>query len=339
MNGSYRARAVAAIIAVAGVGLITGCTAKSPVSLAAATPSSTGTAPSAAPSVAPTPAASGPRAPLTGLAISAISGVRTVVVPIAIVKGGHGPAGIGSADIVGVDYAEQGTIRLLAAFQSLASTEAGPVGSLRPSDARLFAQTGAAIVEGGTPSGFLDVVKAAGLSYVSSSGSGFSKRGDRSYADITSVRSHLSGGAAPAPMFEYATAGQPVSGVGVKAVTAVTVEVSGHASIVWKYDSKSKMWGSSVNGTSVTTANLVILTTPYTTKFVHALKRNATFAEPQGTGAAEVIAGPQAISASWYKNNLIASLNMLGPDKTVPQLSPGRTWIFLIPKGSSVRVS
>ena len=263
-----------------------------------------------------------------------------MLVPIAVSRGGAGPAGLGSADLVGVDYAEQGTVRLIGVFQSRNASRAGPVTELRPSEARLFAQTGGAAAESGTPSGFLAVAKAIGLSYVSTSTSGvFSTHGGARYADVASLRSHVSKKTVTGPMFEYATAGQPVSGKSVKTASQVTVQVSGHATMTWHYDKTSKLWHSSINGTDVAAVNLVVLTTGYTTKFVHALKRNVTFAQPQGTGAAQVVAGPQSITASWFKKYPTSALNMLGPDQTVPQLTPGSTWIFMVPKGSSVRVS
>jgi hypothetical protein len=347
MSRAQRIRAAVTVISLAAVGLASGCSGKSPVSLTSgsgapysAAPTLSG-APSAPPSSSPAPAPDpGAAAPLTGAAVGAGNGERVVVVPILIRDGGRGPAGVGSADIVAVDYAEQGTIRLAAAFQSQNSDEVGPVTQLRPSETHLFAQTGAAIAESGTPSGFLDVAKSSGLSYVGTSTSGvYTDHTGQPYADTKALRAKAAKHAVTGPMFEYAGAGEPLSGSGISTISTVSITVSGHSTMTWHYTPTAKAWHTVINGTTVTTTNLVILTTGYTQKSVHALKRTVSFADPGGSGAARVIAGPQTVSAKWFKKNLGAALNMLGPDQAVPQLWPGRTWIYMIPAGSSVRVS
>jgi hypothetical protein len=159
------------------------------------------------------------------------------------------------------------------------------------------------------------------------------------YADTKKLRAKASKHTVTGPMFEYAGAGVPLSASNVTTISTVAISVKGHSTMTWHYTPTTKSWHTTINGTTVTTTNLIIMTTAYTSKSVHALKRTVTFANPNGSGAARIVAGPQTVSAKWFKKNLGAALNMLGPDQAVPQLWPGRTWIYMIPSGSSVRVS
>jgi hypothetical protein len=296
--------------------------------------------PSATASTPPAPAGPESVAPLTGLAGEL--GGPAVVVPIQIFSGSANPAGLSRADIVSVEFAEGGAYRLVAVYQSRLDSSVGPVTMVRPSDAKVFAQVRPVFAETGSPSGFLDVVHAAGLSYeVAEDGrTGFTVRGGRVYADTGA----LSRGAAktsfpPAAMFQYAAAGQPVSATGVSRASTMTVKIPGHDTVTWRWDATARQWRARVGGATAAATNVVAISVPYTTKEVSALKRTVSFANPLGTGKATIVAGPQSVRAVWTKNNFASGLNLLGPDQNVPYLMPGSTWILLMPSGSSVTIS
>ena len=78
----------------------------------------------------------------------------------------------------------------------------------------------------------------------------------------------------------------------------------GHAAITWTYDSATNTWHTRIGGVLMTTTNIVIITTAYTTKHVSALRKDLTFADPLGTGKATVVAGDSTISATLVQEEL-----------------------------------
>jgi hypothetical protein len=298
--------------------------------------------PSSAPPAPPSePPSTEPVSVLTGLASSA-SG-PAVVVPTLIDSGAPTPVGLDHADIASVEFAEGGSFRIVGIYSSRPDSSVGPVTMIRPSDAKVFGQTGAVFVQEGSPAGFLDTLHAAKLKYATAASgvTGFTAHGSNVYANTGEVSRSLSRGSLPpTAMFQYASSGQPVSGSGVATSEKMVVSVSGHAAITWVWNATANQWNATIGGAKASATNVVALTgVPYTKKLVSALKRNLAFADPLGSGPAKVAAGNQTITATWFKKAFASGLNLLGPDKTVAALMPGSTWILLMPAGSSVTIS
>ena len=140
-------------------------------------------------------------------------------------------------------------------------------------------------------------------------------------------------------MFQYAAGGQSVATSGVTTVATLAVRVPGHAAVTWTYQATSRLWTTTLFGTSVGATNVVVLTVPYTTKTVSALRRTVTFANPLGNGATRIVADDQSIAGTWSKRNFNSALNLLSADGHVPALAPGRTWVIMVPSGSAVNAS
>lgn len=336
-----RLRVVALLLATATTAVTAACSSASSKPTAVDQPLSTiSPSPTAGLHASPSPAAptnpaapSGPVEPLTGLPGTA--GGAVVVVPMNVTAGGSAPHGLAGADVVSVDFGEHGLFHLAAMFQSHSEAKVGPAAEIRPSDLRVILQSRALIAQSGSPSGFLDVAKSIGLTVRKPGESGFS--GD--YVDTSALRSGVKNPPKPAGIFQYGTPGQPVSVSSVSTARKVSVKVSGHSTITWTFDAAKKIWSARVGAVSVSTANIVIITSPYVTKHVSAMRRDVTFANPLGQGKASVFAGSQHIAATWYKKNILSALNFLGPDQDTPNLVPGSTWILLVPSKAKVTVS
>lgn len=325
---------VTALLAVGAVGACTS-TGEPPGSLLGPTPTLNTPPPSPTPSASATPPGV---ALLTGL-----PGVTTrpaVVVPIQISAGSRPALGLGDADIVSMEFSEAGALRLTGVFASAASTKVGPLTMVRPSDAKIFSQTNPVFTETGSPAGFVTTVTSDHLSLVSAKRgrAGFAATGNDYYVDTARVVASNSKRLSTS-MFQYAAGGQSVGTSGVTTVTKLAIRVPGHAAVTWTYRATSRLWTTKLFGTSVSATNVVVLTVAYTTRAVSALHRTVTFANPLGTGATRIVADDQSISGTWSKRNFNSALNLLSANGQVPALAPGRTWIIMVPSGSTVSTS
>ncbi len=329
------------VVAVALVAASASCSAHAADLGSAPTPS--GTASSAAPSSTPSAPVStapvGPIQPLTGLVGSATG--SAVAVPVDSMSGSPAPTGLESADIISVEFGEGSLLRLVSMFRSHPATRVGPVGMVRPSDAKFINEARPLIAQTGAPKGFIEQATAASLTVrsASSGAPGFSRAGNSEYVNVDALRSAAKATTPPLSMFSYASADRSISLSGVTAVTRVVIASPGHPTITWAYDSAQKLWKSTIGGAAVTTANLVILTTPYLTKHVSSLRKDLTFANPVGQGKGIMVSGGSKVAVSWDKRNPLLAMNFLGPDQNTPELTPGRTWIFLTPTGATVTTS
>jgi Protein of unknown function (DUF3048) N-terminal domain len=331
MTRRHRSRAVT--VAIVALVATAACSSPKPQQIVGTQPQASASA--AAPSPSPSPV-SEPLEPLTGLPGTATG--AAVVVPFDIAKGAPKPVGIADADIVSVEFSEQGTLRLVGIFQSKSPSKVGPVGAARPSDLKVVDTESAIIAQSGATIGTVETAKAFHVTIRSPgrSAPGFSSSGRSVYVNPTAVRG--TDKTAPPAMFEYST-GRPLSRVAVSTVHRVVIAAPGHTPLTWTLDATTKLWHTTIAGIVMTTPNLVILTTPYTTKYVSSEGRNLSFAAPLGSGKATVVASDGAIAASWYKKGFDGFLNMLGPDQDTPQLTAGTTWIMLAPTGSKVTTS
>jgi hypothetical protein len=329
----HRFRAVA--VAIVAVSSVAACSASTPTDLTGSNPlfsapPTASTAPSEVASAPPTPA------PLTGL--PGMAGGTAVAVPIEIGDGAPVPVGLADADMVSVEFGEQGSIHLVGIFQSKYPERVGPLAAARPSDLKLLNTLDPLIVQYGATSGVLDTAKSVHVAVRTAGGSsGFSSAGSRYYANVATLHSAIK--TTPTPFFEYADAGQALSRVDVGTVTKLVVSAPGHAPMTWTYDDAAHLWQSTVGGVRVATTNLVIMTMAYTTKHVSSLGRDLSFADPLGDGKAVVVSNDSMVAASWHKKSFDYALNLLGPDQDTPELAPGSTWILLAPTGSKVATS
>ena len=204
------------------------------------------------PPPSPTPAASA--TPADVALLTGLPGVTTrpaVVVPIRIAAGTGPAVGLGDADIVSMEFSEAGALRLTGVFASAASAKVGPLTMVRPSDAKIFSQTNPVFTETGSPAGFVTTVTSDHLSLVSAKRgrTGFTTHGNDYYVDTARVATSNSK-LLSTSMFQYAAGGQSVATSGVTTVTKLAVRVPGHTAVTWTYNATSRLWTTTLFGTS-----------------------------------------------------------------------------------------
>ncbi|GAA2353338.1 hypothetical protein Cme02nite_27480 [Catellatospora methionotrophica] len=289
----------------------------------------------------PSPDAVRPRAPLTGLETEeATKAKRAVIVPIEIGTGAAAPVGLDKADVVELEFAEGKLLRVAAVYQSTPADKVGPVAAVRPAEIKLLNQLQPYMVHNGTPKGWLDLLTLSKLAAVTpAKKTGFTTVSGRVYVNTGTLQA-----TAPAQqkllasLFQFGQPAEPVA-TGSTPATTIVVAAAGHTAVTWKFDATTRRWQTTLGGVPVAAANLILLTTPFNKKDVKALDREVLMADPVGKGAAQVFGAGQGAKATWAKEGFFSALNLLGPEQSVVRLSPGPSWILLLPSTAKVTVS
>jgi hypothetical protein len=292
-------------------------------------------------------------APLTGLPATGSSADRNR--PALFVKIENSPdarpqTGLESADVVYEVVAEGGITRFAAVFQSTDPGEVGPIRSVRGQDPDLAAPLkGLAVFAGGIPD-YVQQIRgvAQDLSTSSSLGEGPPFRRDPARRAPHNLYGETAGfwakaespyNEAPGKLFSYG--GAPA---GAPSATAVTVDFSPAATVSWRWDGSA--WRRSQAGRSFTVtgsgrigpANLVV-------QFVDV--RDTDVRDPAGnpvplstligSGDAEIFRNGQVIRGTWSKEDQDSRTRYsAGGDDLA--LTPGRTWVELVPRSRTVTV-
>lgn len=290
---------------------------------------------------AKTEGASGPPAPLTGLAAgSAVDAARPAVAVVV----GPGPRGLGSADVVFQEFSDP--VRYIAVFQSRRASGVRPVTSTQPTDSELLSVMHPLIAyHSGTPT----FVKILDRSKVTDVGFGNHPSAYTSDGVAVSTRAVLRsarGSGPPPPIFVFrgglAGAG-PFAATGVSHPASVRVSVPGRGTQLWTFDPHSGRWVLSSGGPKVAVANLIVQTVPYRHIVNTKAGLNVLSARVIGGGQAEVFSGSAAGSAAapgtWSKPHLQDVTNYYDKNSNPMAFQPGPTWVILAPRGTRVSTS
>ncbi|HEY8546965.1 MAG TPA: DUF3048 domain-containing protein [Acidimicrobiales bacterium] len=275
--------------------------------------------------------------------------------------GGRPQIGLGDADVVIEELVEGGLTRYLVVFHSHDPDEVGPVRSARSTDVELLAELGRPLFawSGANPT-FRALVEDADLVDV-----GFAAAPD-AYRRDADRRAPYNLVAAPAALREAADDGDddvgttppalfayrheddsagPV-GAGVEPASGYRASTLG-TTIEWTWDADagggSGAWrrtqdGSphvDADGDPVTAANVVVRTTEYRDSGV----RDSTGAVvPEavtvGEGDAWLLTAGQAVRGRWVKPSADAPTTFADLDGTPFALTPGVTWVEVLPAGT-----
>ncbi|WP_319459179.1 DUF3048 domain-containing protein [Micromonospora sp. RTP1Z1] len=296
--------------------------------------------PGAAATPAPSPTPSQPRAPLTGLPVSGapVAARQAVAVPIRVTPS-TAPAGLGSADLVYVEFAESDSLHVTAVFQSRDATKVGPVTEIRPSDIRSVGVLRPFVGYDGGPTGFLSQFEKSGLAGVTPADDG-----DKVFAsDYTSTaalwKAAPKGGQPPTPVLDYATAGSALAGRDLTPARELTVTVSGGPPMVWRYDEPKSLWVGKVGTATVTAASVIVLTMEYRTLDVrHPSLRSLPSANVFGEGAVVAVSGPSSAKGTWRKPGQEMVCNIADPAGDLLHPQPGNAWVIYAPSTAKVSV-
>lgn len=275
--------------------------------------------------------------PLTGLPADDPDAARRPVIAVAVRSGGSAsaPRGLDRADVVYVSFPAAGRQRSVALYQSRDSDAVGPVASVRPLDAALLRVVGSVLVHAGGSKGFLQQVENAGLPQWSTLTQPSSFERDDSgaaYADTADAR--RADGARKAPLGLLPLAPEPVTG---DAPDDVRLDIPGQPEVELRWDDEAAGWRGSVGDLRLAAANVLVQEVAGTDLVIPktggTTERNPDL---EDEGRATVLTGPRVGAGSWNRPGRGASLSYLWKDGTPVRLSPGTTWVLLVPRDTEV---
>jgi hypothetical protein len=269
------------------------------------------------------------------------------------IKIGNEPAarpqsGLDDADIVFEEPIEGAITRLLAVYQCRDSAKVGPVRSTRWIDDQLlpmFGHPAFAFAGGINPDE--DLVRAThlvDLNFTIASDA-FHRSTDRTapdnlFTNTAALWGKAGSGGPPSPVFSYSSA----AATG-RAVSSVTVAYSSYYSSGWRWESGTWVWyvngaaNPDASGSPVTVTNVVILDVrtvpgPYVEDSTgnHGV-RSITV----GSGRGLLLRGGTLVPITWSRSAADAPFVLRAGNATAT-LSPGRTWVMLVPVDDKVNV-
>jgi Protein of unknown function (DUF3048) N-terminal domain/Protein of unknown function (DUF3048) C-terminal domain len=292
-----------------------------------------------------------PIAPFTGLPDpSGVSLTRSsVAVKIENTPEARPQSGLDVADVVYEEVVDGGITRFWAVFNSNAPENIGPVRSVRAMDPQIVTPLGGVVAYSGGTEPNVAAIRATGLVWVdeNNAGDAFFREPTRSAPHNLFARSALlweRGGVPvpPVPLFQYVDTeqGQTFTGEPV---------TSFHANYELGYD-VSYVWDANAGGPGVGGwLRFQRTNEPFMAAALAPVQVNATnvivqfvpyegFGEGNliGTGEAWVFSNGQLVRGTWVKG-FIGSITEYKDANGAPiLLTPGRTWVELVPVGKTV---
>jgi len=291
---------------------------------------------------AKTERASGPPAPLTGLAAGSAADAARPAVAVVV---GPGPRGLGSADVVFQEFSAP--VRYIAVFQSRQPSGVRPVTSTQPTDSEVLSVMHPLIAyNGGTPT----FVKILDRSKVTDVGFGNHPSAYTGHGVAVSTRAVLRaarGNGPPPPIFVFGgglSGAGPFAATGVSHPASVRVSVPGSGTQSWTFDPHTGRWVLSSGGPKVAVANLVVQTVLYRHIVNTKAGLNVLSARVIGGGQALVFSGgaggsSAAAAGTWSKPHLQDVTNYYDKNSNPMAFQPGPTWVILAPRGTRVSAS
>lgn len=307
-----------------------------------ASPSPAGTGSATAQVGTATPAGSaGPDsvAPLTGLTVTAAVAQRPAV---AVDVSGSDPVGLGSADVVFVEMTSPP--RYLAVFQSNEPSTVGPVTSTRPTDGNALSVLHPLLGYDGGAGAFVSLLhgtKVIDAGYAGHVGLYSSGSGGVMVSTAALAAADKSDGPPP-QLFSYRAPGESLASAGESHPTSVQVDIPGHPTQQWNFDSRADRWVETAGGPRVSVANLVVEIVAFKTVYVsHRYGLTVPSARVLGTGQAVVFSGSApghgggtAATGIWRKPGPADVTDYLDAAEVPMNFEPGPTWIVLALTGT-----
>ena len=337
--GSWRRGTTASACGLAVVLLLAACGGSA---APAPSPSSVPPSPSATATVTPSPTPA-PVWPLTGLpAPSAADTARPALVVKIDNTGAAAPQlGLSAADLVVEELVEGGLTRLAVLYQSAVPPVAGPVRSVRTTDAGIALPAGGVLVASGGASRVLKALDEAGLTVLSGGGNGLSRDHDREapYNVMLDPAEALAGlpAGAGVPAGPYLPWG-PAPGGG-RPVAGVDVRFSGARTSSWTWN--DGLWV--LDGDRAASGDVF---GPATVLVLRVAVRDAGYEDPAGnpvpetvlvgSGVATLLTAGTAVECQWSKAAPAGPLLLTDAAGAPLHVPPGRVWIELVPDSGSV---
>lgn len=340
-----RTRAIAAVIAVIGLGLTAGCSGTG-------NPKPTVTeTPVVEPSKTDAPAPPDVDVwPLTGVHSGQIVERPAVAVKIENTAAARPQTGLNEADVVWETIIEFDVSRLLAVFHSNYPEIVGPIRSVRPVDMRIYSPLEPVFVFSGGQQGILELVRRAPGHWLEEN-----RGASQMWRDHTRNAPHNLYGsvpglaelatdvtAPPSEQFEFAPDLDQAVAVTSGAVTnRIELSMSPAAQPNWTWNNTANAWlrneGSQAamtsGGAQVQATNVVILEVKAVPSGFTA-QNNASVPDDvlEGEGNATIATGGKTIAATWHKADQNSPLTLQTAAGEPALLAPGNTWVEVLPQ-------
>ncbi|HET9612239.1 MAG TPA: DUF3048 domain-containing protein [Acidimicrobiales bacterium] len=340
--------AVLIVVALAGAAVAWGGGGSETVTLhALATTTTTTTVPS---TTTTTPKdAPPPRAPLTGLTgeFQGRLDRPALVVKIDNVELARPQSGLNQADIVVEEPVEGNLTRLAAVFHSTDAASVGPVRSVRTTDVEMLPLFGRPLfAASGGNAGVIPQLHAADVVDVGNnvSGQGFHRSGGRPAPHNLFTSTLALYGKAPEsppppePLFSYLARDEKLPD-GAIPVGGVALRFGGGEVSRYTWDGPSGTWLRSqrgsphvdAGGVRIAPENVVVLEITY--DHSGQAGRSVPHGETVGQGRALVLTRGQSVEGTWKRPRPGDPLTLTGPGGAEMELTPGQTFVALVPPG------
>jgi hypothetical protein len=282
---------------------------------------------------------------------------------------GRPQAGLREADIVFEEMVEGGLTRLLAVYHSEEPETVGPVRSARSTDLGILSELGrpAFSWSGANPT-FAAAVEAADLIDVGFAAvpDAYERSDDRSapynlYAspdDLWSAAEDAAGDDAdgdddsairPHALFDYRQEGEALDGDDIEDTDGFRT-TGGELStdVAWEWDDEEGLWSRTQDGTAhvdadderITAANVVIRFTPYRDSGVRdSVGAVVPEADAVGQGEVLLLSDGKLQRGRWTKSADAEPTQYLDAAGAPLRLTPGQTWIEVLPPGTGEAVA
>jgi hypothetical protein len=301
-----------------------------------------------------------PVSPLTGLPTSNTAQLTApaVVVKIDNIDVARPQTGIGQADVVYEEMVEGGLTRLAAVFQSDYPTVVGPVRSGRLTDEFIADDLNHPVFAfSGTNANFLPILDSQPVTAVNENNgpSLFYRAGpkaapDNLYSNVATLAQLSTTRTAPAPLFSYVSSGSQFGGPGGGPAASISISFPA-ASISWQYSAAAGGWVRDQNGTpDVDAAGKPIVATNVVVLFISYVNSGTAVGEgvapteiPEGvltgSGQAWFLSTGKIVRGTWTRPSLTAVATYQNAAGGPVQLTPGNTWIELVPTGNTPNIA
>jgi hypothetical protein len=296
-----------------------------------------------------------PVAPLTGLLQTNQSqrSAPAVVVKIDNVDAARPQTGINQADVVYEELVEGGLSRLAAVFESQYPTTVGPVRSGRLTDTGIADDLNHPVfVYSGTNAGFLPILRSQPLTDIDDGNrpdlfwrSNLAAAPDNLYSSVAAAAAASTTHTPPPPLFAYLPAGAAFGGPTSAPVADLRIAF-GETAVAWDWDPSLGAWLRSQDGTAdvdrsgirVSAPNVIVQFVSYITSGTATGEGVPPVPIPTGElvgqGAAWYLSGGRVVEGSWSRTGLTTPTSFTDSRGTPIRLTPGRTWVELVPVGN-----
>jgi hypothetical protein len=275
-----------------------------------------------------------------------------VVVKIDNVDDARPQTAVNQADVVYEELVEGGLSRLAAVFQSQYPTVVGPVRSGRLTDAAIADDLNHPVYAySGTNAGFLPVLRSQPLTDVDGDNrpdlfwrSSLAAAPHNLYASVVSLASASSTHAPPRPLFSYLPAGAAFGASQSAPVQRININF-GATAVTWDWNAALHAWMRDQDGTAdvdrsgaqLSASNVIVQFVPYITSGMATGEGVAPVPIPTGQlvgrGTAWYLSGGRLVQGSWSRAGLTTSTLFTDASGAPLRLTPGRTWVELVPLG------